>query len=1004
MQALLDALEEADGFMETREHTPGTTRNPVATPIIGIEERPGFVIGNYKLLQEIGAGGFGVVYMAEQQRPVKRKVALKIIKPGMDTREVVARFEAERQALALMSHPNIAQVFDGGATESGRPYFVMELVKGIPITEFCDKSKLNTNRRLNLFLDICSAIQHAHQKGVIHRDIKPSNVLITLHDGVPVPKVIDFGIAKALNQELTEKSLFTAYGQMIGTPMYSSPEQAEMSGLDIDTRSDIYSLGVLLYELLTGETPINRNEVKKAGLQELQKLIKEKEATKPSLALSILCRESTTVAEFRREDSGRLIDEIKGDLDWIVLKALEKDRTRRYETASGFAEDIRRYLDNRPVAASPPTVSYLLGKFMRRNVRLIASITGVFLALMIGAVGMTVLYFGARADRQTAQEQTRAATQSRIQAEDARAAESKQRELTQQSARQLQTTLSRADFSTGVAHLERDDPEKGLSYLARSLRTDPGFTPAAQRIVATLRDQNFELQPEIKLQHEEAIRDFTLSQDGRHVLTTALDQTVRLWDAKTMQLKKEWGTEDPVVASEFLGPGSHVLVAGVSGTIRLWELSNLRTSGPPILTGSRIKHIHAVLRSSGKPTVAAVTGDGGIRVWDGQSGQALTPALKVADLQATACFLNPDGTRVLGRFGSQLFRYYEAEGGMPVSPEIATQPASRQMPILEHDTLLIIGRGRNNILPMNLASGTKHPAKIAGSRKLRMVARAQLSPDQSRLITVCRPTTKVAGRSGRVTIAGSDVITRVFDAMESVQIAEATDTNSFHRPVIHAESGISALQVDNFRIRIRDLKTMRILAEIRLGEAIASAAPERPNILFSPSGDRLAIRCAESGFAVYRTLSGKLQTKGGAGRVPFRRIQFSPEGQRLATITGDGNLRIWNANSGTPITAPFQHRISIGKVVFSRDGRRVFSLDRNEAGAGTQYGVVRCWEANGTAASYPARPCRPPPWCTKRGCAFPTATTNGKTEDTSSPPPPRPCAGSWWTTPGARRP
>lgn len=332
-----------------------------------ITEGPGAVIGRYKLLEKIGEGGMASVYMAEQQKPIRRKVALKIIKLGMDTKNVIARFEVERQALAMMDHPNIARVFDGGATEAGRPYFVMELVKGVSITQYCDKNKLSTPERLHLFLQVCNAVQHAHQKGIIHRDIKPSNIMVTLHDGKPVPKVIDFGIAKATNQRLTEKTLFTRYAQMIGTPAYMSPEQAEMSELDVDTRTDIYSLGVLLYELLTGTTPFSEEELREVSYLEMQRIIREQEPVRPSTKLSTLTDTLSEVANQRGTTPDLLGKMLRGDLDWIVVKALEKDRTRRYNTAHALAEDIGRHLKNEPVIACSPSVSYRLNKFLRRH-------------------------------------------------------------------------------------------------------------------------------------------------------------------------------------------------------------------------------------------------------------------------------------------------------------------------------------------------------------------------------------------------------------------------------------------------------------------------------------------------------------------------------------------------------------------------------------------------------------------------------------------------------------
>src|SRR4051812_21336509 len=334
---------------ENREASGG----PEGTVVMPAIEKPGDRIGRYKILQQIGEGGCGVVYMAEQSEPVRRRVALKVIKLGMDTRSVIARFEAERQALAMMDHPNIAKVLDAGATETGRPFFVMELVRGVKITDYCDETKLSTRERLDLFVQVCAAVQHAHQKGIIHRDLKPSNILVTINDGVPVPKVIDFGIAKATTgQQLTDKTLFTAFEQFIGTPAYMSPEQAVMTSLDIDTRSDIYALGVLLYELLTGRTPFDPKELLQAGFDEMRRTIREKEPERPSTRLSTMLEaDLTSVAQRRHSDAPKLIHALRGDLDWIVMKALEKDRTRRFETANAMAVDIQRYLHDEPVTA-----------------------------------------------------------------------------------------------------------------------------------------------------------------------------------------------------------------------------------------------------------------------------------------------------------------------------------------------------------------------------------------------------------------------------------------------------------------------------------------------------------------------------------------------------------------------------------------------------------------------------------------------------------------------------
>jgi len=420
------------------------------------EEKPGDRIGRYKLLQKIGEGGCGIVYMAEQQEPIVRRVALKVIKLGMDTKEVVARFEAERQALALMDHPNIARVFDGGATELGRPFFVMELVRGVPITKYCDEQNLPTAARLELFTQVCHAVQHAHQKGIIHRDLKPSNILVTINDGVPVPKVIDFGIAKATQGRLTDSTVFTAFEQFIGTPAYMSPEQAVMTSLDVDTRSDIYSLGVLLYELLTGRTPFDSKTLVAAGLDEIRRVIREVDPPRPSTRLSTLTDiDRSTVAQHRSTAPSQLSTLLCGDLDWIVMRCLEKDRARRYETANALALDLLRHLHDEPVVARPPSTGYRARKFVRRH-RLAVSAGGAIAAALITSLAIStwslVLEKAARERAVAAEaEQSRL----RVQAEVARRAETEQRQ--------------QAQANEKKAVLEAVRSEQAFAFLSRML-------------------------------------------------------------------------------------------------------------------------------------------------------------------------------------------------------------------------------------------------------------------------------------------------------------------------------------------------------------------------------------------------------------------------------------------------------------------------------------------------------------------------------------------------------
>ena len=394
VELLLKAHDRAGHFLQAVPRNDPTIDQPD-------HQGPGTIIGPYKLLQRIGEGGMGTVYMAEQMHPVKRTVALKLIKAGMDSRQVLARFGAERQALALMDHPNIAKVFDAGTTDNGRPYFVMELVKGIPITRFCDERRLTLRERLELTIPVCQAVQHAHQKGIIHRDLKPSNVLIALYDGTPVPKVIDFGVAKAAGPPLTDQTLYTEFGAVVGTLEYMSPEQAELNQLDIDTRSDIYSLGVLLYELLTGSTPLERKQLKEVLFLEILRVIREEESPRPSTRLSTT-EELASIAACRHVEPRKLSGLVRGELDWIVMKALEKDRKRRYETASGLAADLRRYLDDEPVEACPPSARYKLSKFLRRYRLPLRVATAFVLLLLLGTAVSTWLAVRAQVARKRA--------------------------------------------------------------------------------------------------------------------------------------------------------------------------------------------------------------------------------------------------------------------------------------------------------------------------------------------------------------------------------------------------------------------------------------------------------------------------------------------------------------------------------------------------------------------------------------------------------------------------
>lgn len=548
----------------------------------------GELVGRYKLLQKLGEGGFGVVYMAEQLEPVRRKVALKIVKPGMDSRAIVARFEAERQALAMMDHPHIAKVLDGGTLANGRPYFVMELVRGVAITEYCDKKRLAIRDRLSLLVDVCNAVQHAHQKGVIHRDLKPSNIMVTLHDGKPVTKVIDFGIAKALNQELTEKTLFTQYGQMIGTPEYMSPEQAEMSGLDIDTRSDIYSLGVVLYQLLTGTTPITMDRFRQAGYAAMQKLICEEELPKPSTRVSKSTEEQLIdLADHRSVTSVDLRREIEGDLDWIVMKSLDKERDRRYATAKDMADDVQRFLSDSPVLARPPSLLYKFRKYAKRNRGLLvaasvlaASLISCTVVSLFFAFSAQRAYRVANAERNDSLLAKAAEQKQRTIAEDQASAIALQAASLENQAKQLSESNYRLRIASAQDHIGLGDvlsarqmldvcPENArnwewsrLDYSAQSfepvLEVSPKsscFAISGQYLVTLGRD--------------------SLTEDRTSVSSDS--NWVKLWNASDGTPIKQVEVEIPRLTMLAVGPeGKKLLLGGADGSVLLTEFPSMK--------------------------------------------------------------------------------------------------------------------------------------------------------------------------------------------------------------------------------------------------------------------------------------------------------------------------------------------------------------------------------------------------------------------------------------------
>jgi WD40 repeat protein/serine/threonine protein kinase len=959
VEQLLQAHAQIGAFHEVPRQVAMATLDPP------ISEHAGTQIGPYKLLQPIGEGGMGVVYMAEQAEPMSRRVALKIIKPGMDSRQVIARFEAERQALSLMDHPNIAKVFDAGTTESGRPYFVMELVKGQPITEYCDEHHLTPRQRLELLMPVCQAIQHAHQKGIIHRDIKPTNILVAEYDNQPVPKVIDFGVAKAVSQTLTEKTMFTGLGQIVGTLEYMSPEQAKVNQIDIDTRSDIYSLGVLMYELLTGSTPLDKVRLRSAAWDEMLRIIREEDPEKPSTRLSESRSRGprgtspavhvgtsgpaepsgptlASIAAFRGTEPARLTKLVRGELDWIVMKALDKDRARRYESASALAADLQNYLSNEPVVACPPSPTYRLRKFVQRHRRPVLAATAVLLALVAGIVGTTLGLFEALQARSAAVISAQRATQEEAKAKAAAGQVEKllhrsqwmlyvsQINLAQQAWDSGNVSLAHHHLTTGQADLRGWEHD----YLATLFFSN-------QR---TIRNQR-SLDEELKLVHCMA-----LSPDGKRFVIGSGEETVNVFDSESgLRVKTLQGHTKSVTCLAFSPDGKWIVTGSRDQTVRVWDAE----TGETILTTMAHKnHVLAVAVSPDGRRIASGGGNQVTKIWDAVTGEEiLTLQSLYRDVRCIAW--SPDGKRVAtGEMPSRLIdslNVFDAETGHRLKrPHSGNTNVVNCLAFTPNSKHIVSGGDDRDVRVWEVESGRLAEGLPGHGLPIRSVAVSAdgkyiVSGSDDKTVRVWHLATGreihvLRGHSGRVNgvawlpdgqrvLSGSsDTMIKVWNVGQKVVGDETRTLSAFRSSVV----SLAVSPVGRVGVSSPSTEPDMDMWDAANGRLLGAFVGHRGTVTgwaFSPDGKRIASSSGDRTVKVWdaQTYRQLLSLEGHTFHVMC--VAWSPDGRHIASGGGyqDNTVKLWDAASGKEIVTFHAHEKAVLSVAFSPDSRRLVS-------------------------------------------------------------------------------